>query len=235
MNILAIGAHPDDLELGCAGTLARYAADGHNVTMAVFTKGDMGDMAIRPEELARIRRAETEAAAAVLGARLLWGGVTDELVFPNESQRRIMIDLLRQTDPDVIITHGPNDYHPDHRYVSQLVFDSFFQKGLPHLPGQLQPACRFGQAVIYYMDNLGGIDFLPTEYVDVTEVMEVKHRMLQCHKSQLKAMSELAFTDILEMIRTQARFRGFAAGCQYAEGFRKLEAFQRGLTRRLLP
>lgn len=235
MNILAVGAHPDDIELCCAGTLARYAADGHTITMAIFTKGDMGDLVIPPEELARLRRGETEASAAVLGARLLWGGITDELVFPNESQRQGMIDLLRQADPDVIITHGPNDYHPDHRYVSQLVFDSYFQKGLPHLPGQLQPACRFGKAVIYYMDNLGGIDFLPSEYVDITEVMEVKQQMLLCHKSQLKSMNEMAYADILEMIRTQARFRGFAAGCKYAEGFRKLEAFQRGLTRRILP
>jgi len=59
--------------------------------------------------------------------------------------------------------------------------------------------------------------------------------MLQCHQSQVKAMAELAHTDILEMVRVQARFRGFAAGCQYAEGFRKLEAYQRGLTRRVLP
>ena len=59
--------------------------------------------------------------------------------------------------------------------------------------------------------------------------------MLQCHLSQVRAMAELAHTDILEMVRVQARFRGFAAGCQYAEGFRKLEAYQRGLTRRVLP
>ena len=235
MNILAIGAHPDDIEILCAGTLARYAEQGHTIFMAVFTLGDMGDLVIPPAKLAAIRKAETEASAAVLGAQLLWGDVTDELVFPNEAQRRLMIDLLRQADPDVIFTHSPNDYHPDHRYVSQLVFDSYFQKGLPHLPGQQQPACRFGQAMVYYLDNLGGIEFPPTEYVDISAAIETKCRMLQCHQSQVKAMAELAHTDILEMVRVQARFRGFAAGCQYAEGFRKLEAYQRGLTRRVLP
>jgi LmbE family N-acetylglucosaminyl deacetylase len=203
--------------------------------MAVFTMGDMGDLAIEPTQLAAIRRKEAEASAALLKAQLLWGGVTDELVFPNEVQRRLMIDLLRQADPDVIITHSPNDYHPDHRYVSQLVFDSYFQKGLPHLPGQTQPACRFGQAVVYYMDNLGGIEFLPTEYVDISSVIDTKCRMLQSHQSQVQAMAELAHTDILEMVRVQARFRGFGAGCLYAEGFRRLEAYQRGLTRRILP
>ena len=235
MNILAVGAHPDDLELGCAGTLARYAREGHRVSMLVFTLGDMGDFFIPPDELAVIRRKEAEASAAVIGARYLCAGVTDESVFPNEAQRSLMIDLLRETDPDLVITHSPTDYHPDHRYVSQLVFDSYFQKGLPHIPGQKQPACRFGQTQVYYMDNLGGIGFQPTEYVDITETFEVKKQMLACHVSQVKPMQELANTDMLEMIEAQARFRGFAAGCKYAEGFCRLEAYQRGLTRRILP
>jgi LmbE family N-acetylglucosaminyl deacetylase len=235
MNVLAVTAHPDDVEILCAGTLARYAQRGDTIYLAVFTSGNMGDLHIPPPELARIRKAESEAAASILGARLLWPGVTDEMVFPNEEQRHLMIDLLRQSDPDVIFTHCTNDYHPDHRYVSQLVFDSYFQKGLPHLPGQKVVACRFAQAQVYYMDNLGGIGFEPVEYVDITEVLDTKLRMLECHQSQVKALKELAGTDVLEMVRTQARFRGFAAGCPYAEGFRRLEAYQRGLARRILP
>jgi LmbE family N-acetylglucosaminyl deacetylase len=235
MKILAIGAHPDDLEILCAGTLARYAQQGHAVTLASFTTGNMGDLKIPPEELARIRRREAEASAALLGARLLWPGIDDEHVFPNETQRRVMIDLLREADPEVIFTHSPNDYHPDHRYVSQLVFDAYFQKGLPHIPGQQQPACRFGQAQVYYLDNIGGIDFAPAEYVDITSVFELKRRMLECHQSQLKPMRELAQSDLVELIEIQGRFRGLAVGCRYAEGFRRLEAFQRGLTRRVLP
>jgi LmbE family N-acetylglucosaminyl deacetylase len=235
MNILAIGAHPDDIEISCAGTLARYAADGHSVTMAVFTCGDMGDPNIAPRDMARIRKRESEASAAILGARMLWPGITDELVFPNEEQRRIMIDVIRQADPDVIITHSPTDYHPDHRYVSQLVFDSYFQKGLPHMPGQSQAACRFGGTQVYYMDNLAGISFLPTEYVDITSQMDAKRRMLECHQSQVKPMRELAHTDLIDMVDVQSRFRGLAAGCKYAEGFNRLEAFQRGLTKRVLP
>lgn len=235
MNILAIGAHPDDLEILCAGTLARYAQQGHAVFMASFTSGNMGDLQIPPPELARIRKTEAEASAAILGAHLLWPGIDDELVFPNEEQRRVMIDLLRQADPDVIFTHGPNDYHSDHRYVSQLVFDSYFQKGLPHLPRQNQAACRFGCAQVYYMDNLGGIGFSPAEYVDITAAMDTKRRMLECHQSQVKPMRELARTDLAELIEVQARFRGLAAGCRYAEGFIRLEAYQRGLTTRILP
>jgi LmbE family N-acetylglucosaminyl deacetylase len=235
MNILAIGAHPDDIEILCAGTLARYAAHGHRLFLAAFTCGDMGDTKIPPDAMGVIRKAEAEASAAILGAKLIWPAITDELVFPNEEQRRVMIDVLRTADPDVILTHSPNDYHPDHRYVSQLVFDSYFQKGLPHLPNQRQPACRFGQTQVYYMDNLGGIGFEPAEYVDISETMEAKCRMLECHQSQLRAMKDLARTDIVDMVRIQAAFRGLAAGCRYAEAFRRLDGFQRGMTRRILP
>ncbi len=235
MNVLSVTAHPDDAEILCAGTLARYAEGGHAVWMAVFTCGDMGDPSVSPEELARIRKAEAEASAAVIGARLIWPAVTDELVFPDERQRSVMIDVLREADPDVILVHGPEDYHPDHRYVSQLVFDSYFQKGLPHLPGPSRPACRFAGASVYYMDNLGGIGFLPAEYVDISGTMEAKRRMLSCHESQVKAMRELAHTDLAELVEVQSRFRGMAAGCRFAEGFRRLDAYQRGTTRRVLP
>ncbi|MFB3904004.1 MAG: PIG-L deacetylase family protein [Acidobacteriota bacterium] len=235
MRVLAIGAHPDDIEINCAGTLARFAEQGHRVTMAVFTSGNMGDLEVEPDRLAGIRKREAEASATQIGARLLWAGVTDELVFPSQEQRSIMIDVLREADPDVILTHSPNDYHPDHCYVSQLVFDSYFQKGLPHIANQKRPACRFGQAQIYHMDNIGGINFLPTEYVDITAVFETKKRMLECHQSQVGPMKELANTDMAQLIEVQARFRGFAAGCVMAEGFRRVEAYQRGLTRRILP
>ena len=235
MNILAIGAHPDDLEILCAGTLALYAAQGHTVFMASFTCGDMGDLKIRPEKLARIRKEESEAAAALIGARLLWPGLTDEHVFPNESQRRVMIDLLREADPDVILTHSPLDYHPDHRYVAQLVFDSYFQKGLPHIPNQARPACRFAGTQVYHMDTIAGLGFLPTEYVDISPVMEMKRRMLRCHRSQFQAISTLAHRDLEQLIETQASFRGLGGGCAFAEGFCRLETWQRGLARRLLP
>ncbi len=235
MNILCVAAHPDDTELLCAGTLARYAQDGHSVTIAIFTDGSIGDAVVKPEVLRVTREKEARNAAALIGANLIWSGVTDELVFADREQRHLMIDVLRAADPDVIFTHSPNDYHPDHRYVGQLVFDSYFQKGLPSMPNQSRPACRFAQAQLYYMDNICGIRFDPTEYVDITETFETKKAMLACHKSQFVAMEDLASTDMNEMIEIHARFRGLAAGCRYAEGFVRVDAYQRGLTRRVLP
>lgn len=235
MNILCITAHPDDAEILCAGTLARYSQAGHAVTIAVFTDGSMGDAVIEPARLRGIREKESRAAAQIIGAKVIWTGIMDEHVFPDAEQRSTMIDLLREADPDVIFTHSPNDYHPDHRYVGQLVFDAYFQKGLPHIPHQHLPACRFGKAQLYYMDNLGGIGFSPTEYVDISDVFEIKKQMLACHESQFEAMKDLASTNLFEMIEVQARFRGMGAGCNYAEGFTRLDAFQRGLTSRILP
>jgi len=235
MNILCVVAHPDDAEILCAGTLIRYARAGHTVFLAVFTDGSMGDAVIAPQELRSIREQEARAAAQLIGAKLIWGGVVDEHVFPDAQQRRRMIDILREADPDIIFTHSSNDYHPDHRYVGQLVFDAYFQKGLPHIPDQQIPSCRFGKTQLYYMDNLGGIGFLPTEYVDISAVFEIKKQMLACHKSQFAAMSDLADTNLFEMIEVQARFRGMGAGCRYAEAFTRLDAFQRGLTSRILP
>lgn len=235
MNILCVVAHPDDTEILCAGTLIRYIQAGHAVTIAIFTDGSMGDTVIEPAALKDIRAKEALAAAEFIGANLVWGDVTDEHVFPDAAQRIKMIDILRKADPDIIFTHSPDDYHPDHRYVSQLVFDAYFQKGLPHIPGQQIPACRFGKAQVYYMDNLGGIGFSPTEYVDISDVFEMKKQMLACHKSQFEAMKDLADTNLFDMIEVQAKFRGMAAGCRYAEAFTRLDAFQRGLTSRILP
>jgi len=236
MNILVVSAHSDDIEFLCAGTLAKYAKQGHNIFMAVFTSGNMGDLEVKPDELANTRKQEAQASADIINATLIWPEVDDEHVFPNEEQRRIMIDILREADPDIIFTHSPLDYHPDHRYISQLIFDSYFQKGLPFIPNQKKPACRFGQAQIYYMDTIGGIGgFIPSEYVDITEVIETKKKMLACHQSQIKPLKEMANTDMLHMLETQARFRGLAANCEYAEGFQRLEAYQRGLTKRILP
>ncbi len=80
-----------------------------------------------------------------------------------------------------------------------------------------------------------GIGFIPSEYVDISDVFNIKQQMLACHKSQTEAMQQLAATDLAEMVEVQARFRGLAAGCRYAEGFTRLDAYQRGLTKGILP
>ena len=94
INILCVAAHPDDTELLCAGTLARYAEQGHHVTIAIFTNGDVGDAVIEPGMLGPTRAQEARDAAAIIGAHVIQPGITDELVFPDREQRHVMIDVF---------------------------------------------------------------------------------------------------------------------------------------------
>lgn len=233
MIILAIGAHPDDIELQCAGTLAMYVKQGHQVFMAVATNGDMGNFDVEPAELARIREAEFIQSCAVIGATPIWLNYPDELLENTVENRLVFVDMLRSVNPDLVITHGANDYHPDHRYTHQLVWDALPLAGIANIKTQHPATNR--QVTLYMMDNLGGIDFHPTEFVDISEVIELKKAALAKHASQTRIFHDLLDVDLLDVIDTVGKFRGYQAGCKYAEGFTKIEAWYRGLSKRLLP
>jgi LmbE family N-acetylglucosaminyl deacetylase len=233
MHVLAVGAHPDDLEVLCAGTLARYAQDGHQVIMCVATDGTAGHMVIKPPELAQIRRWEAGASAEIIGAEFIWLGFPDGLIFNNRETRLAFADAIRQARPDVIITHTPDDYHPDHGMVSRLVFDASFIASLPNI----ETAHPVHPVVppLYYMDTLAGKGFHPREYVDITATMEVKRRMLACHESQYRWLKDHDNIDIMEFMEGVARTRGFQCGVLYAEGFSCEDVWPRTPLRRLLP
>ena len=234
MNILAIGAHPDDIELQCAGTLALYARDPENkVYMAVVTNGDKGNFDVDPCELAKTREREFRASCEVIGAEPIWMGYSDEYLVNTLENRLAFVDLIRKVDPDLVMTHGPNDYHPDHRYTHELVWDAITLAAVHHVKTSFPATNR--QVTLYFMDNFGGIGFQPTELVDITEVMDIKRAALRKHESQIRIFKELLDVDLIDMIETVGKFRGYQAGCKYAEGFTKVEAWYRGLTRRLLP
>jgi LmbE family N-acetylglucosaminyl deacetylase len=234
MNILAVGAHPDDLELQCAGTLALYSKDPNNrVYMAVVTNGDKGNFDMDPLDIARIRKAEFEKSAQTLGAEPIWMGYPDEYLENTLTNRLVFVDMIRQANPDLVITHGPNDYHPDHRYTHELVWDALMLAGVHHVRTSLPATTK--QMTLYFMDNLGGIGFQPNELVDITEVIHLKKQALSQHESQTRIFKDLLDVDLLDMVDTIGKFRGYQAGCKYAEGFVKVEAWYRGLTRRLLP
>jgi LmbE family N-acetylglucosaminyl deacetylase len=232
-RVLAVGAHPDDIEILCAGTLAKCRARGDEIVICVATNGDMGSMTQMPPELAATREAEARASAAHLGAEFIWLGYPDEFIYPDHSTRMRFIEMIRHARPDLILTHTPNDYHQDHRTVSELVFVSSFIGAVPHVE---TASPRHPQiAPIYYFDTLAGVDFLPTEYVDITETLETKLAMLEYHKSQLEWLGDYNGIDIVEFASTVARFRGLQSGVKYAEGFRRADAWPRVTTERLLP
>lgn len=233
MRVLAVGAHPDDIEILCGGTLAKYAKRGDEVVMAVLTDGAAGHIEILPDELREIRRAESEASAAVIGAELIWVGLPDEFLLVNEDTRLKVVEMIRQAKPDVILTHFPDDYHPDHRAASSEVFDASFVASLKNV----ETATPFHPIVppLFYFDTLAAQRFLPTEYVDVGDTYDVKIEMLRKHESQLKWLKDHDNIDIIDFVDVVARLRGLQCGCKYAEGFRAQYAWPRAQPLRLLP
>ncbi|MCX8066068.1 MAG: PIG-L family deacetylase [Candidatus Hydrogenedentes bacterium] len=233
MNILAIGAHPDDLEILCGGTLAKYAKQGHKVFMAHLTSGNMGGKDISSEELAKIRDGEAKKAGEIIGAEVL-GPVCEDLgvLFTPEMRSRVT-DIIRQAKPDLIITHSPNDYMTDHIITSQLVFDCAFSATLPHYKTSLPAYEKI--TPIYYMDTLLGHKFHPEIYIDITDFFETKKAMLACHESQYKWLKGHHITDPFYMIETVARFRGLQAGVMYAEAFAPEKVWGRVAPFNLLP
>lgn len=232
MNVLAIGCHPDDVEIGCSGTLAKCVKRGDRVTVCHITNGNMGHEVILPGELAEMRKAEAKKAGALAGIEVVTLDIGDLL--PNGcdiTQRDRVAQLIISVQPDFIITHSPNDYMPDHREVSKLVFDATFTASVPHYCGGKKAAIT----PIYYMDNLAGMNFNPTEYVDISDEIELKLRMLECHESQLKWMRDHDGIDFAEFVQTCSRFRGLQCGVRYAEGFTQELVWPKALPKRLLP
>jgi len=235
MNVLAVGCHPDDLEIGCGGTLAKLAAQGHQVTMIHVANGNKGHKVIPPDELKEIRRQEAAAAGALIGAEVISLDVPDLAVKSDQDELvGELVRAIRRARPDFIITHPPEDYMKDHMEVSKAVFDASFAATVPHY-GAGEEEAHHKVAPLFYMDTLAGVGFLPTEYVDISDHIETKIRMNDCHASQIKWLYEHDGIDFLDFVRTVSKFRGLQCGKPYAEGFRQCQAWPRLTTERLLP
>ena len=236
MRVLAVGANPDDVEFLCAGTLALYARSGGAVAIAYLTTGDKGSAELPPQEIAEIRAEEARRSAAVIGAALHPLGLPDGEVQPSLQLRRRLVEVIRVAEPDLVISHSPQDYMSDHYYTAQLVKDAVFWAGSRSFAGDpgAAPACSL-RPPVYCMDTLGGIGFVPEEYVDITEVMETKEEMLSQHRSQIRYMRERDGLDLLDYMRTSARYRGYQCGVRYAEGYIQDRIYPSLSPKRLLP
>jgi LmbE family N-acetylglucosaminyl deacetylase len=217
LKILAIGAHPDDIELGCAGTLARCIGRGDAVTMAIVCRGDSASCGLPPEELAQVRSREVREAAHVLGADLIEMGLPDYGVWPGRQTVAAFVEVIRRADPNLIITHYHPDYGGDHNNTLLAVLDATVAATVPNFAAG-HPATK-KIPLLYMMEPLGGFNFQPQVYVDITDTFETKLRMLECHRSQLEWMSRYGGMDCREYVETVARFRGYQSNVRLAEGF----------------
>lgn len=184
LRLLIIGAHPDDADYAAGGTAALYRAAGHDVFMVSLTNGDAGHHRMSGAELARRRKSEAAASGAVIGATYDVFDNHDGELLPNLENRRQVIRLIRSVRPDLVLTHRPNDYHPDHRYTSQLVQDAAYMVTVPPVVPEV-PHLERNPVIAYLPDEFEKpYPFQPALAVAVDSVVDRIVAMLHCHTSQ---------------------------------------------------
>lgn len=228
-HVLVVVAHPDDIEFGCAGSLARWIAAGAQATYALLTDGSAGsdDPDMTPEKLAAIREIEQRAAAAVIGVSdLRFFRQVDGQLVPSLDLRRELVRLIREVRPDRIVLQDPTtvyvreDYinHPDHRAAGQVALDSIFPASQSRLAFFDLLAEGYEPHTVHEVYLM--LTQQPDTYVDISESIEQKIEALLCHRSQLDE-------DAAKWARERNSEIGQRAGVAYAEQFRVMKINQR--------
>lgn len=186
------------------------------------------------DELKQIRKQEANIVGELIGAQVINLDIPDiDVDSRNGELIRKLEDVIRCAKPDFIITHNPMDYMKDPLEVQKMVFDASFSSSVPHYVTD-HPYYPIIPP-IYYMDSSAGAGFIPAEYVDISEHIETKIRMVECHQSQVKWLKDHDGIDFLDFVRTISKFRGQQCGVAYAEGFTQCMTWPRLTVKRLLP
>jgi len=196
VNILALGAHPDDIEYGCGGTFLKFARKGMDIYFMVLTKGEFGGDP-------KTREKEQEEAMKLLGVKkIFWGGYIDTEL-PSE---RIVItkidEVIEEVKPDEVYVNYIGDIHQDHRMLAECTL----------------AATRYVKRVFFYEDYTS-INFEPDIFVDIEDVLEEKQKLIQVYSSQVDKAYPTKL-DMVESVKAIANFRGFQGKVKYAEGFK---------------
>ena len=212
--IMAVGAHHDDNEL-VSGTLAHYKKAGWKLVSTVVTEGSWIKGKIAKEHIS-IREAEARDAAALIGWTCSFLRLAEGLFRNCEESRIALTEEIRRFAPGIVITHPPLDYHRDHIQVSQCVYECVMSDCASPFIKTSSPPCP--PPMLYYCDSWFTA-FEPDCFVDVSDEMDLKCRMLACHKSQLPP-NDSEDENMLDLAKIQSRVRGIQAGVRYAEAFR---------------
>ena len=228
-RVLAVGAHPDDVEFMCSGTLKLMKDKGWDVHIGVIANGNCGSMVDSPEEITRIRRHEAINAAKLLEAEFYPLGELDFGISFDDRTKAKVTELIRMVDPIVVFTHPHEDYMCDHEVTSSLVQMACFGAPIPnYFTNATMPSPRtYKIPCLYYWSPLDGKDiygnFVPQSiHVNISNVISFKADLLACHKSQGDWLLEQHGIDAyIEMMKSTARLYGENCGFEYAEGFRQ--------------
>lgn len=228
-TILAIHAHPDDIEFLAAGTLSGLSRGGKRVILASMTAGDCGAISEDAETISRIRVREAANSAELAGARYYSLGFKDMAVFSDDASRRRITEFLRAIRPTIVVTSSPEDYMSDHEATAVLVRDACFAAALPNYttrhPSPATPLAEI--PALYFMDPLGGVDrnerpIIPDFVVDIEETFDLKIAMLMEHKSQREWLRvRHGLDNYVSSMQKWTRERGALAGIRIGEGFRQ--------------
>jgi len=196
LNILALGAHPDDIEYGCGGTFLKFGRNGENIYFMVLTKGEFGGDA-------KVRLREQEEAMRLVGVKeIFWGGYIDTEL-PNDRIIITRIDqVIDKVMPDEVYVNYLYDIHQDHRTLAECAL----------------AATRYVKKVFFYEDYTS-VNFEPDIFVDIEDVLEEKQRLIEVYSSQV-SKSYPTKLDMVESVKAIANFRGFQGKVKYAEGFK---------------
>ena len=216
LDILAFGAHPDDIELACSGTILKHLKNGIKIGIIDLTRGELGTRGT-----VETRNQETIKSTKILGVQLRENMDFKDGFFENNEKNKIeLIKKIREYRPDIVLTNAPTDRHPDHGRSSKLTIDSCFLAGLEKI--------ETGQDVwrpqhIYHYIQFNTI--LPDFVVDITEEMDKKLESILCYKTQFynpkskESETIISSEDFLESVKYRARDLGRQSDCKYAEGF----------------
>lgn len=228
-RILAIHAHPDDVEFQCAGTLALLGKAGHSLSIVTMTPGDCGSREHGPEEIAAIRREEARKAAQLLNAAYECLEFRDLSIVVDLDAKRRVTEAIRRLRPDVVFAAPPVDYMDDHEATSRLVRDACFNASCPNYATRQWSPAPPTEKIPYliYVDPLEGRDLwgqpvVPQYYVDISTTFEVKQQMLACHDSQRAWLrAQHGVDEYLESQRRWSARRGSEISVPFAEAFRQ--------------
>ncbi len=227
MNVLAIGAHPDDIDIYAGGTMLRYVERGDTVKFCVVTSGDIGHYKYSREELSAIRREEQLESAKIAGVETKFIGLPERIVDDNPT-RDAIINVIRWANPDVVFTHWPDDSSVDHHIIGNIVKQALLCLKWKNQQTEYPPIDKLPK--VFFWEPNGGFNYQPEQYVDISAQMEKKRSMLACHKSQVELEQ-----DYMHCIEAMGMYRGLQAGCAYAEGFKAHLSFENPPDYRLLP